>query len=355
VQLTILRKIFGAVLILGVMLGLAACGGLTPNFKASQPLSGGTINQLKLMGSSPGEAMMIRIFKQTSELEVWKRTGGGSFKLFKTYEICAWSGDLGPKIKEGDRQSPEGFYTITPALLNPNSSYYLSFNTGFPNKFDRSYGRSGADLMVHGDCSSRGCYAMTDDQIAEIYALARESFKGGNPSFQLQIFPFRMTPQNLASQAASPNLAFWRNIKEGYDRFELTRKPPVWDVCNRQYVFDVSGPNGSQLDAQAACPALSGDPTMVAALKAKQAVDDSVFVSTVATLEEKQVKAAADAEAEAKEQAALKARGEAIGGFFTGITSGLFGGEDQQQEVTAPAAIDPSIVAPVPAPRINRG
>ena len=71
------------------------------------------------MGSSPGEAMMIRIFKESSELEVWKRTRGGEFKLFESYAICTWSGALGPKIKEGDRQSPEGFYTITPGLHEP--------------------------------------------------------------------------------------------------------------------------------------------------------------------------------------------------------------------------------------------
>ena len=149
--------------------------------------------------------------------------GAGGYKLFKTYEICAWSGELGPKVKEGDRQSPEGFYTITPGLMNPNSNYYLAFNTGFPNKFDRAYGRTGSDLMVHGDCSSRGCYSMTDESIAEIYALARETFKGGNASFQLQIFPFRMTPRNLAMHADDPNMSFWKNIKEGYDRFELAR------------------------------------------------------------------------------------------------------------------------------------
>ena len=127
------------------------------------------------------------------------RTRAGRYALLKTYPICRWSGELGPKIKEGDRQAPEGFYTITPALMNPNSQFYLSFNMGYPERLStRRMDRTGAHLMVHGDCSSRGCYAMTDEQIGEIYALARESFFGGQRSFQVQAYPFRMTATNFA-------------------------------------------------------------------------------------------------------------------------------------------------------------
>ena len=118
--------------------------------------------------------ILIRIFKEESELEVWKQDTTGRFELLKVYPICRWSGDLGPKVSEGDRQAPEGFYTITPGLMNPNSNYYLAINTGFPNAYDRANDRHGAFLMIHGDCSSRGCYAMTDEQIGEIYSLARE-------------------------------------------------------------------------------------------------------------------------------------------------------------------------------------
>src|SRR5207244_747844 len=119
-----------------------------------------------------------------------------------------------------------------------------------------AYGRTGSNLMIHGDCSSSGCYAMTDAEIAEIYALARESLKGGNPNVQLEIFPFRMTPQNLAKVSADPNMGFWKNIKTGYDAFELTRSPPNWDVCDKKYVFNVRGPDGRPLDPVAPCPAL---------------------------------------------------------------------------------------------------
>src|SRR5258708_16719088 len=141
--------------------------------------------------------ILARIFKEDAEMEVWKQNREGKFELLKPFPMCRGSGDLGPKEKEGDRQAPEGFYTITPGQMNPNSNYYLAFNTGFPNTYDRAMGYTGSELMVHGDCSSRGCYAMTDEQIQEIYALARESFFGGQKSFQLQAYPFHMTPMNI--------------------------------------------------------------------------------------------------------------------------------------------------------------
>ena len=108
------------------------------------------------------------------ELEVWKQDTTGQYQLLRVYPICRWSGELGPKKTEGDRQAPEGFYAISPGLMNPNSNYYLAINIGFPNAYDKANGYSGAFLMIHGDCSSRGCYAMTDEQIGEIYSLARE-------------------------------------------------------------------------------------------------------------------------------------------------------------------------------------
>ena len=343
---TVLRQISSALILLWVAFGLAACGGFLPKSsdnRHNQPLSGLVQAGLRNMGSSPGEAMVIRIFKQEQVLEVWKRTNTGSFKLFKTYEICAYSGDLGPKMKEGDRQSPEGFYTITPGLMNPRSSYYLAFNTGFPNKFDRAHGRTGTDLMVHGDCSSRGCYAMTDQGIAEIYALARETFKGGNPSFQLQIFPFRMTAAKLAQQASSEHLSFWKDIKEGYDLFELTKTPPVWDVCDRQYIFNAAG--GGALNAMGPCPAVIHN----AALTARQQADESAFVAAVENEAQKAARLAAEAERQAAAEAAAKARGEAIGGFFSGIGDMFGGGKDA--DVVAVTSGKP---APTPLPPLQR-
>ena len=318
VTTTVLRKFCSVLILLWVAFGLVACGGFLPKSsdnRHNQPLPGGTLSGLRAMGSSPGDAMVIRIFKEEQVLEVWKKTSSGTFKQFKTYEICAFSGDLGPKIKEGDRQSPEGFYTITPGLMNPKSSYYLAFNTGFPNKFDRAHGRTGSDLMVHGDCSSRGCYAMTDDGIAEIYALARETFKGGNPSFQLQIFPFKMTAANLAKQAKSQHLPFWKDIKEGYDLFELTKAPPAWDVCEGQYIFNAksTGP----LSAMGPCPGS----TLVAGMAEKLAAEDAAFIKAVDSHDQQVARAAA-------EETALKERSAAISGFMGGLGNIFGGGKD---------------------------
>jgi len=153
---------------------LAGCdtdGTTPPTLRSLQPLSAQMVADIEQKNMSQESPILVRLFKEEAELEVWKEDKNGRFALLKTYPICRWSGELGPKIKEGDRQAPEGFYTITPSLMNPNSSYYLAINMGFPNAYDRANGRTGDFLMIHGDCSSRGCYAMTDEQIAEIYAL----------------------------------------------------------------------------------------------------------------------------------------------------------------------------------------
>src|SRR5262249_8771566 len=163
---------------------LAGCnseeiGTLATNAKANKPIPDKMLAEMSEKDMDPQSPMLVRLYKQEAELEVWKQNRSGRFELLKVYPICRWYGDLGPKVKEGDRQAPEVFYTISPAQMNPQSAYYLSFNTGFPNAYDRAWGRTGSELMVHGDCSSRGCYAMTDEQISEIYSLGRESFFGG--------------------------------------------------------------------------------------------------------------------------------------------------------------------------------
>ncbi|HLK81731.1 MAG TPA: murein L,D-transpeptidase family protein [Xanthobacteraceae bacterium] len=229
--------------------------------------------------------ILIRIFKEEAELEVWKQDAEGKFALLKTYPICRWSGELGPKIKEGDRQAPEGFYTITPGQMNPNSNYYLAFNLGFPNAYDKANDRTGAFLMVHGDCSSAGCYAMTDEQIQEIYALGRDSFLGGQKSFQVQAYPFRMTPLNMARHRNSPHMAFWRMIKEGYDHFEVTRAEPHVDVCEKRYVFDARAPGNAStpltFHPREKCPPYEIPEAIASAVKAKEASDERAFAEYV--------------------------------------------------------------------------
>ena len=192
--------------------------------------------QLAEQGLRLGAPIFIRIFKASSELELWVEDGE-RFSLFKTYPICSYSGDLGPKLKEGDRQSPEGFYSVSAGQLNPNSSYHLSFNLGFPNRYDRSHGRTGSFLMVHGKCVSIGCYAMTDRGIEEIYLLAEAALKDGQNAFDVHIFPFRMTEEALAEHAGSPWIGFWENLKEGHDLFEAERVPPTAGVADGRYAF----------------------------------------------------------------------------------------------------------------------
>jgi murein L,D-transpeptidase YafK len=236
--------------------GLAACGqtdGGTIS-AASTPLSKEAMHLMSEKGVTPASPIFIRVFKEESELEVWKARDDGHFYHFKTYPICNWSGDLGPKIEQGDRQAPEGFYAISAAQMNPNSNYYLAFNVGFPNAYDRAYGRTGSSVMVHGNCKSAGCYAMTDGLIEEIYGIAREAFAGGQKQFQLHAYPFRMTEANMARHKGSQWVSFWKTLKQGYDYFEVTRQPPTIAVCNKQYIVNARFTEGAPDDASAPCP-----------------------------------------------------------------------------------------------------
>ena len=200
--------------------------------------------------------IFIRIFKEESELELWKQRDDGRFYHFKTYPICNWSGDLGPKERQGDKQAPEGFYTISNEQMNPNSSFHLAFNLGYPNAFDKAHRRTGEFLMVHGKCKSAGCYAMTDALIEEIYALAREQFIGGHTSFQVHAYPFRMTAEKMAQYRKHKWYPFWVTMKEGYDFFETTRQTPQVAVCERKYLVNVNfvGNSATRVDAEGQCP-----------------------------------------------------------------------------------------------------
>ncbi|WP_024575500.1 MULTISPECIES: murein L,D-transpeptidase family protein [unclassified Afipia] len=267
-----------AALAAGVL--LAGCNGeqLSPSSKANRPIPDKLLADIESKNMDKASPILVRLFKQEAELEVWKQDRNGKFALLKTYPICRWSGDLGPKVKEGDRQAPEGFYSITPAQMNPTSAYFLSFNMGYPNAYDKAWGRTGSQLMVHGDCSSRGCYAMTDEQISEIYALGRESFFGGQNAFQVQAYPFRMTPQNMARHRNNPNMPFWKMIKEGNDHFEVTKQEPKVDFCEKKYVFDAEKPAGSTrpltFNASAQCPAYQVSPEIAEAVQDKQRQDE---------------------------------------------------------------------------------
>jgi murein L,D-transpeptidase YafK len=219
-----------------VMLAVSGClfGGTPKHLK---PLSEESKALLAEKGLKAGAAMFVRVFKEDSTLEVWMKNDGGTYTQFKSYNICNWSGELGPKVKEGDKQAPEGFYVVAPAQMNPKSNYHLAFNIGYPNAYDTALGRTGKHLMVHGGCRSAGCYAMTDEAVQEIYALARDAFLGGQREFPVHAFPFRLTDANLALRQGEKWYDFWRNLKQGYDQFEKNRRPPLVGVSQKRYVF----------------------------------------------------------------------------------------------------------------------
>jgi murein L,D-transpeptidase YafK len=216
-------------------------------------------------GLSPGDPVMIRMFKRESQLELWMRKDD-RFELFATYPICFWSGRLGPKEREGDRQAPEGFYAFALEQLRIGGRHPRSINIGFPNAFDRALGRTGSYILLHGGCTSSGCFAMTDPVMEEIYTLADQALRHGQDRVQVQIFPFRLTEANLAPYASNKWYGFWRTLKQGYDAFESTRVPPAISVCNSAYVVSAADWDGDgPPPARVASDACSFEPPVVTA------------------------------------------------------------------------------------------
>ncbi len=200
-----------------------------------------------------GDPVFVRIFKQEGQLELWLKKNG-RYALYRTFPICKWSGRLGPKLKEADYQSPEGFYSVSAKQLHPHSNYHRAFNVGYPNAFDRQNGRTGGLVMVHGSCKSVGCFAMTDQGIEEIYGFVEAALRAGQKEVPVHIFPFRMTEANIARETGSSGggwlsfvgsgggyhqwVDFWKNLKQGYDKFEQAGEPPVAFACGDHYEFD---------------------------------------------------------------------------------------------------------------------
>ncbi len=190
--------------------------------------------RLAAKGLKRGDPVFVRIFKGDLTLELWMRQGD-RFALFATYPICYWSGRLGPKLQTGDRQAPEGFYTVSKAQLNPNSRWHRSFDLGFPNLFDRAHGRTGSYLMVHGGCASVGCYAMTNGVVSELWDLLTAALANGQQRFAVHVFPFRMTEARLRAYKDDGWAEFWRELKPGYDLFDASGIPPEVSVCRGKY------------------------------------------------------------------------------------------------------------------------
>lgn len=249
-------------------------------------------------GVEKGDPVFIRVFKAESLLEMWVQKGE-RFVLLDTYPICHWSGTLGPKLKEGDRQNPEGFYSFDRRLLHRSGKHPRSLNLGFPNSFDRAMERTGSYILVHGGCSSVGCFAMTDPVMDEIYQLAHAALRAGQDRVHVHVFPFRMTEVNLAAHSTSPWAPFWSNLKVGYDAFEATHVPPRVGVCDRRYVIEMAMPGeaGDQ-GPLAPCGAVSA----AAELNLPSRADLSPSLSRFATSESPSavlVRAAAPARARA--------------------------------------------------------
>ena len=219
---------------------LTSCGGKQREKEVSERVTPDMKAALAEKGLALGSPVFIRAFKEERELELFVQSKAtGKFELFRTYPIAAASGTLGPKLAEGDGQVPEGFYFAGPKAMNPNSTFHLSFNIGFPNEFDKANGRTGSFIMVHGSNLSVGCLAMTDAKIEEIYTTADAALNAGQPFFRVHIFPFRMTAERMEKAAADPNLPFWQNLKTGYDLFETKKLPPNVTVKDKAYAFEL--------------------------------------------------------------------------------------------------------------------
>ena len=220
------------------------------------PDLGSLDTRLQAQGLALGAPVFLRIFKKGSELELWMKKGP-RYVRFATYPICRWSGDLGPKLAQGDRQSPEGFYTVARRQLNPNSRWHLSFNLGYPNAFDRAHERTGDFLMVHGGCGSIGCYAVTDPVVDEIWRIITKAFDAGQPRFHVHVMPFRWTDWNTRLHEADHWRDFWIDLRRGHDMFEATRLPPKVSVCSGRYVFEAASAGADENAAIAGvCPQL---------------------------------------------------------------------------------------------------
>jgi len=247
--------------LLAALVALAAMLGVAGTVRAEEaaaekPIPSAVEAALILKDIAPEAPIYIRVFKEESELEVWKARPNGRYALIKTFPVCNWGGTLGPKQTMGDSMSPEGFYGVTPGALKPDSKYHLAFNIGYPNALDRALGRTGSFIMVHGDCRSVGCFAMSDKLIEEIYAFVRDALAAGQTSVPVHIFPFRMTAANMAKHADDAARPTWGPLKEAFDDFSESREPPRIGMCGKRYIVNAITPVGT--DPNAACPELIG-------------------------------------------------------------------------------------------------
>ena len=243
-SIIVLKKTLDCFAALAMTLILSACVATTATLPTSERLELVRLEkqqtlakELETANLKLGSPAFIRVFKEEKTLEAWVEDNKtGRYALFKSYPICNFSGTIGPKLREGDLQAPEGFYLVTANQMNPWSAHHLSFNLGYPNKYDAAQGRTGSNLMIHGGCKSEGCYAMTDEAMEDIYLLTEGSIANGYP-VPVHIFPFRMTSDNMVLNQKYIWADYWKNLKEGYDAFEITQIPPKAGHLGNKYVF----------------------------------------------------------------------------------------------------------------------
>lgn len=186
--------------------------------------------------SFPPEMLFLRAFKQEKVLEVWAAESG-PYQLIKTYEICMIPGKLGPKIRQGDKQVPEGIYFID--TLNPNSDFHLSMRVNYPNEADliRSAAEKdpGGDIYIHGDCYSVGCLPMQDEPIEEIFWLVTmQQHRYPEQAIPVHIFPFRFSDSNWSLHAKTEFKwqEFWQDLEKIDAYFESNRFPAKTSVAS---------------------------------------------------------------------------------------------------------------------------
>ena len=202
------------------------------------------VNELfeKAGASWPPKEVLYRVFKQEREFEVWAGDGQSELKLIGTYGICAASGDLGPKRKEGDYQEPEGFYKI--GYFYPTSSYYLAAQVNYPNQSDKIRGDKtapGSDILIHGRCASIGCISMTDERVEEIYLVGWAAFLEGKPTL-IHSFPSRDIEKLQRDPKYAEHHAFWAEIEPAMLMFdEEHRIPKVQIESDGSYVITPFG------------------------------------------------------------------------------------------------------------------
>lgn len=229
------------IIVLLLALTLSGCSGIVYDRadlrRGLAPQTFALVAATESVGATATSPVLIRIFKQSNELELWRKTSKGHYALVNTFTICAYSGDIGPKFKQGDRQAPEGFYSIGSSQLNYHSVRFLSLNTGFPNNYDRTHRLTGNALMIHGGCDSAGCYAIRDAPMQDLFAAVRDALKAGQKSVQLHIYPFRMSNINMLLNRDSKHIEFWQQLKAGYDQFNLTQQDLNIAVVKGKYVI----------------------------------------------------------------------------------------------------------------------